>query len=176
VGDDGDAFQRVFAAELAEDTGYLVAALTDSVARRVAARSLGHLADRGVVDSRAVPPLRVMLKAEEPHARASAARALAKMQAQVAADEVCDIAHVDPVWWVRTWAIVGLGELPVNDALAELEGFLIEDDHRIRWAAAEGLRQLGDPNGIPALREAMKKERWTKRGPYRKAIRALTGL
>jgi HEAT repeat protein len=152
------------------DVDHLISALKDPVLRRMAARYLRRLGAR-----EAIPHLLRMLEANDPVARASAARSLGALGATEGADRLATIATDDRVPAVRTWAMYAVGQLHDFRFTSLLTSALADEDPMIRRSAVSALVQLGNPDAIPALEAAARREGWLHRGRFRRAIRSLRG-
>jgi HEAT repeat protein len=151
------------------DVDYLVRALrTDGAYRSQAARYLRKLGAR-----EAIPDLIRALNANDPATRCAVVRALGSLGATEAAARLADLARSDPHHAVRGWAIRSLGELRALDQIELMRSFLADEDPRTRACGAIALGVLGEPMFIPEIEGAAKREPWSRRGPDRKAIRAL---
>lgn len=158
---------RIPRARLDGDVETLIAALDDEIDASLAASFLGKI---GAVS--AIPALLPLLEAANPQHRASAARALATLNASTACPRIVEIAEQDDVPWVRACATEAVGDLSCDSG--QLLFRALEDpDIRVRRTAVIVLMNAGQVEAISALRAARKAEHWFSRGIYHKAIRRL---
>lgn len=163
--------KRILAAKAAGDTAYLVGSLRDPDNRHLSALFLGELDARGSISD-----IEVLLSANDPLARANAARALGKLRAREAAPRLLDLAQSDPIGFVRGWATGALGEIGDQSAVPALIDLLGDREWRVRVAAAYALGLVGDETSIPAIRRCLRREgllhRFRRRA-YREALDAI---
>jgi len=172
--DSDERLKRIFRARASADIAALVNALQDPEHASVAAQSLYmHASAVRAEREESIRGLRRILKARDPHARAAAAGALGELRAREVVAELVDIAREDPVVWVRAWAVAALGNAGDESSYPMVVAWLEDENYKIRRAAAVALRSIGDPNAVPPLQRAMKRERWFWKAPFRVAIREL---
>jgi HEAT repeat protein len=170
-----ERLKSIFRARASADIPALVDSLHDPEHASVAARSLRKRADAVTTErDPAIRGLRRLLKARDPHARASAASALGELRACEAADELTEIACHDSVQWVRQWAVAALGKATNENSYAVIVAALDDQHYRMRRTAVVTLSAVGNPEAVLPLTQAMRRERWHRRSPYRLAIRELT--
>lgn len=158
---------RIPRARIDGDVETLIAALDDEINASLAADSLGKI---GAVS--AIPALVQLLERTDPQQRASAVLALAMLDASTACPKIMEMAEQDTVPWVRAWATQALGDLPCDGGQLLIRA-LDDADIRVRRTAVTVLMNAGQPDAIPALRAARKRERLFSRRIYSKAIRRL---
>jgi len=120
--------------------------------------------------------LRRLLRARDPHSRASAAGALGELKAGETRTELIEIAQDDEVDFVRSWAVFALGKLGGELSRSVLEAFLDDPSYKVRREAAVALGTQGDACSLTRLEETLRRERWFRRKPLRVAIRQLRRL
>jgi HEAT repeat protein len=168
---------RISRAKANTDITALVGALDDPEHASAAARALAKLSGAVTHErSAAIRGLRRLLKAPDPHSRASAAEALGALKAREGFEELRNLAHEDAVDWVRSWAVGALGRTGGESSYPLILGFLDDPSRKVRSAAAIALRTVGDQRDVPALTRAMSRERWFLRAPFRDAIRDLKNV
>lgn len=164
---DVEIFWKVRRARRERDVETLVAALQDETEASLAADYLGQIGATS-----AIPALIPLLEASDPHQRASAALALGKLNASAACPRIREIAEQDETPWVRSCAISALGSLSCDTA--DLLVRALEDaDLRVRGAAVTVLGESGQPDAIPALLAARRRDHWFAYRSYNKAIRQI---
>jgi HEAT repeat protein len=120
----------------------------DSASEKLALESLG---DAG--ESEVSAYARARLASPEPELRASAARALGRIEEANAEPALVRLLD-DPVWYVRAAAARGLENLPPSpDGIKKLSGCLGDSVWWVRSNAARTLANLG-PSGLATLHEA----------------------
>ncbi len=165
---DIELHRQVRAAREAGDVRSLMAAL-ESVEGHRAADYLGELNA-----AEAAPKLTGLLESADPHLRAACARALGKLGEGSAASALSDVAAMDAVPWVRSWALAAVADVqPFSSSREVFWRALGDPDIRVRLAAVDALGRLGNQTDEPTLRDAMKREHWWSRSRYRKALAAI---
>jgi HEAT repeat protein len=170
-----DALERVKELARNEDVQGLVRELDNPMlfgsmeVRGWAARALGDLRDPA-----ATAALTRLLEDESENVRVFAAEALGKIADRDAVPGLLN-SLTDESDLVRAWVVDALGRAGDATVAPRLAGLLENPDVRVRRAAVLALGRLGDASSIPALRAGLDRERWGRRGPYRRAIREIAG-
>jgi HEAT repeat protein len=99
-----DEAQAFLAARASGDADVLLNALRKPALRHSAAYALADIGE-----TRAIPGLVRLLRANDPHLRIAAARSLGRLQAIEALEQLCELADTDPVPLVREWAVYSIG-------------------------------------------------------------------
>lgn len=167
-------FQRIRRLRREGDVSALIAELQkprDSSGDELRAwivRALGKMGD-----PRAVEPLaRLVSEDLDETVAATAAWALGEIGGSVAISTLMHAIEAQSDV-VKAWAADGLGKLERYEAAPRLVQLLSSDHRPVRLAAAQALGRIGDPSMIPALSRAAARERWSRRGIYRRAIRCI---
>lgn len=156
-------------ARRAGDVAALIAGLEDPVEAPFAAK---FLADLGARD--AAPAIARLLASQDAYKRGAALEALGRLEHAGAAREVLRLAHSDPVPSVRAWAASTAARVaPLEEARSALRRILEDENWQPRRVAAQALGRCGSADDIAAIRAAMRREAWLRRGTYRAAIRAI---
>jgi HEAT repeat protein len=163
-----EGLPRLFVERSRGNVEYLIAALRDPECRILAAKFL-----RERREQRAVPALLLMLDQSLPNARAAAARALAEIRASESLPKLREVVESDPVPVVREWAVEAIGRIGGPSATEYLIGLLADPDPKVRRHVATALGWSGDPAAAVPIRVAAAREPWSRRSPYRRALRSL---
>jgi HEAT repeat protein len=150
------------------DVETLIAGLTDPDVRTWAARYLGKLGDPV-----SIRPLMRLLSAHDFHARASAAKALGKLQAVEAVPALLECVDRGPEDVMRAWAIDALGKIGSKDAVPKLIELLRDSHEGLRRTAAAALAAIGDPRALEPLEQAARLASWRERRHHRRMMRQL---
>lgn len=169
-GEDNEALAQLFRAHKERDVEFLLDALRDPKYRFMAVKFLGELRA-----TEAVQPLIRLLNAGDSATKSSAARALADIGATEALPQLVERATSDGELAPRTWALDALGALGDERAVEPLCELLSDANILIRHAAAKALGVLGHRKALEALQQAVAREQWYDRRPYKKAIRRIRG-
>jgi HEAT repeat protein len=135
--------------------------------RGAAARALG---DIGAVES--VPALIELLSDESENVRVTAVSSLGKIGGREATDAIA-VALEDQSAVVEKVALWWLGQARDERAVEEAHARLQHPSRTMRRVAVTVLGNLGGPDAIPLVEEALKREHFFLRAPFRKALKQL---
>jgi HEAT repeat protein len=136
--------------------------------REQIARALGEAQDQRAVETLT----RLMSSDSDEIVAATAAKALGQIGDASAVPDLMQALSKRPDV-VKAWAADSLARLDGHDATPALAELLSGEDPRVRLAAAQALGRLGGLSVVPDLSRAAARERWFRRGIYRKAIRSI---
>lgn len=170
---DPDRRSLLAALERSAPIGLIVGAL-DTSADPVITAALCDLAGRRA-DRAAVPPLLAQLDHPAAAVRSAAAEALGRIGDPSAGEAIFTRWILpDPALTVRRTLVVTLGALRHTPALPMLMTYLGSPDPSMRGNTAWSLGSMGDPRAIPALEDALSRERQSfPRKRMRAALAAL---
>jgi HEAT repeat protein len=151
------------------DTEFLRDALVDAEIRTMAVKYLG---DIGATE--AIPQILRLVSAGDPITRSSSIRALTKLDAEEAVDELERVIAADESNTVRAHAVSAISRLGKPERVLPVLFRALEDpDGSVSACAAHHIGRFGDASAIPALLKAKESHSIVRGGAYRKAIRRI---